>query len=78
MINWIILILLITTGIYDLYLYFTKRRTISQHIHRMFPKWLDIVIVCGILGCTWWLGGGERTFVPVLCGVILGHLFWQE
>jgi len=76
--HWIILTVLICIGVFDLYLYFTKQLTISQRIHRMFPRWIDYGIMIGLLGLTWWLGGGPEAFVPVMIGVIIGHLFWQE
>ena len=78
MIYWIILIILIMIGIFDLYLCFTKQKTISQRIHALCPKWADILIMCGLLVGIWWLFGGVRIFVPAMIGVIIGHLFWQE
>lgn len=72
-----LLIFLIGAGGYDLYLCFRDKRTISQRIHAWFPKWLDMVVLCGILGLIWWLLG-PNYFVTVLIGVILGHLFWQD
>lgn len=73
----IVLIAMIAIGIYDLYLVFKKQKTISQRIHAMFPKWTDIGIMVGLLVLTWWIGG-ITLFVPVMSGVIIGHLFWQE
>lgn len=78
MISTLLLIILICIGVFDLYLYFTNQLTFSQRIHRLFPKWLDIIIMCVLLGCVWWLFGGVSTFVKVLIGVIVGHLFWQD
>lgn len=78
MIYWLILVALIMIGLFDLYLYFTGQRTFSQRIHRLLPKWADILIMIGLLVLTWWLLGGEKMFVPVMVGIIIGHLFWQE
>lgn len=75
--NWIILILLIGIGIFDLYLYFKEQKTISQRIHCMFPKWLDIIIMVGLLVGVWKIGQ-QKLFIPVMLGVIIGHLFWNE
>jgi len=75
--NWIILVLLISIGVFDLYLYFEEQKTISQRIHRMFPKWLDISIMIGLLVGVWRIGQQEL-FIPVMLGVIIGHLFWNE
>ena len=80
-----ILILLIAIGIFDLYLYFTDRKTLSQGwgldklgIKFDPPKWIKWAILVGLLVMTWWLFGGVKTFVRVLIGVILGHLLWNE
>lgn len=78
MTNWIIITILSCIGIFDLYLYFTKQPTFTQRIHRLFPEWLDLVILGVILGCVWWLGSGPETFIPVMVGVILGHLLWND
>lgn len=81
----LILILLIFIGIFDLYLYFTKQKTLSQGwgfdklgITLDPPKWIKWTILVTLLGLTWWLFGGVKTFVRVLIGVILGHLLWNE
>jgi len=78
MVYWLILIVLIMIGLFDLYLCLTGQKTFSQRIHRLLPKWADILVMIGLLVCTWWLFGGEKMFVPVMIGVIMGHLFWQE
>ncbi len=87
MINWIILIALIAVGIFDLWLYFIDQRTLSQGwiFHKLGvsedyrpPKWLLRIIMCVILGLSWWLFGGVNTFVKVLIGVIIGHICWQD
>ena len=84
MTNFIIPLVLILVGIFDLYLYFTGQRTLSQgwvfdKLGIMFdpPKWLLRTIMIVALGLTWWLFGGMGTFVKVLIGVIIGHLCWQ-
>jgi hypothetical protein len=69
--------LLICVGFIDLYLVFKKHDTISQWIHGLFPKAIDVIIVIGLLIYTWAVFGPVG-FVPVLIGVIIGHLFWQE
>jgi len=73
----ITLIILMLVGVYDLYLYFSGQLTISQHIHKMFPKAIDLVILCVILGVVWY-GLGLSTFVVMTIGSILGHLFFQS
>lgn len=75
--DWIILILLIAIGVYDLYLYFTKQKTLSQRVHALFPRSIDLIIMVGLLIGTWILGG-PGFFVPVMLGVIVCHLFGSE
>jgi len=85
MINLVILIILIVIGIFDLWLYFTNQKTLSQGwilekfgIRYSPPKWLLRVVMIILLGLTWWLLGGVGPFVKVLIGVIIGHLCWQD
>jgi len=85
MMNWIILFALIGIGIFDLWLYFTGRRTLSQGwgldklgIRLDPPKWVLRTIMIILLGLTWWLFGGVSVFIKVLIGVIIGHLLWQD
>jgi len=74
--GWTILGMIIV-GLVDLWLYFTKRKTISQRIHAFFPKWTDALIMVGLLVWTW-MEMGPLGFILVMLGVIIGHLFWQE
>ena len=84
--NTVILIILICIGVFDLYLYFTKQKTLSQGW--LFEKlgWkidppskvVKAGILVGLMVLTWWLFGGVDTFVKVLIGVIIGHLLWQD
>jgi hypothetical protein len=74
-ITLLILILLIGIGLDDLYRYFKGKKTYSQKVHAWFGGFGDGLILCGIMGTVWWLLG-PNFFITVLCGVILGHLFW--
>jgi len=78
MIYWIILIILIALGIYDLILYIRGKSTVTQIIHAYIgvyeiPMWsrFAVTIACSIF--SWYLGGIEL-FIPVLCGWLLCHL----
>lgn len=71
------LVLLVGIGIFDLILYFQKKRTISQWYHALFPKAIDLPIMIALMGFTWW-AFGPTGFLPVLIGVLIGHLAWQE
>ena len=78
MIYWIILIILIAAGIYDLYLYFKGRDTLTQLAHNYIehfgiPIWPRLIVTIGCLASSWWIGG-ITLFVPVLAGWILCHL----
>lgn len=76
-ITLIILVFLIGVGVFDLYLYFQSKRTISQKIHAWFPKWGDALVLIGIMAGIWAVLG-PNFFVTVLCGVLVGHFFWNE
>jgi hypothetical protein len=73
------LICLLVAGIIDLVLELKYKDdpTISQWIHTLFPKKIDVGIVIGLLAASWWVFGPVG-FLPVCIGVIIGHLFWQE
>ena len=73
------LLCLLAVGIIDLVLEikFKDSPTISQWIHSLFPKPVDVVIVIGILVFSWF-AFSPVGFLPVCLGVIVGHLFWQE
>lgn len=71
----LILIFLIGVGVYDIYLSQTGKKTITQKVHKWFPRWGDSLVVCGIMGCTWWILG-PNYFTTGLCYLIVGHLFW--
>jgi len=85
MINWIILFILIAIGVFDLWLYFTNQKTLSQGwgfdrlgININPPKWVLRTAMIVLLGLSWWLFGGVEIFIKVLIGVIIGHLCWQN
>lgn len=74
---WIILILYILVGLYDLYLYaIAKVLTITQRTHvlvKKYPRWIRIIVSFFILGFSWY-AGGIQLFVPVLTGWLICHL----
>ena len=75
--TWVAIGVLVFVGIMDLYLEFTNKDTITQWIHKLFPKQIDIGIAIGLLIFTW-VVWGPVGFLPVLMGFISGHLFWNE
>ena len=42
--NYVLIVLLVAIGLYDLYLVVKKHPTLSQQYQKLFPKWLDMII----------------------------------
>lgn len=74
---WFTFVIMILIGLADIVLLVMKRDTISQRYHRLFPQWLDLVIMIAVLAVIWTYLGAY-TFIPVMAGVIIGHLAWHE
>ncbi len=74
---WFTFVIMVLIGLADIVLLIMKRDTISQRYHRLFPQWLDLVIMIAILAITW-VYLGVQIFIPVMAGVIIGHLAWHE
>ena len=75
--SWIALGTFIAVGIVDIVLAVQKQKTISQGIHKWFPQWGDTIVMVALLAFTW-IVWGVTGFLPVIMGVIIGHLFWHE
>ena len=75
--TWIALGFLLAVGIIDIVLVVAKVHTISQWIHRLFPKAIDAFIVVLLMIFTWFVWG-PMIFLPVFLGVVIGHLFWND
>ena len=66
-------------GVYDMYLIYKGRPTISRRIWDMFPKWLDFIFLILFTAIVWWLGGGISWILIIwILGNINGHFFWQK
>jgi hypothetical protein len=76
-VSLIMLIFGIAVGLYDLYLVYKKKDTISQKVHAWFPAWADLTVLIGIMALIWWILG-PNYFVTVMWGVVLGHFFWSS
>lgn len=74
---WFALATFIAVGVIDIVLAVKKEQTISQGIHKWFPQWGDTIVMIFLLACTWAIWG-VTGFLPVIMGVIIGHLFWHE
>lgn len=79
--NYVILILLIVVGVYDLYLAIKKHPTLSQQYQRLLPTWADMVVF-GV--CLYALTTDGNLFVWVdwrlkvaIMGII-GHVVWPN
>lgn len=76
--NYIVLILLIATGIYDLYLVIKKHSTLSQQYQKLLPGWADIIIFNAVLyllitGLPWM----DWRLKVAIAGII-GHVVWAN
>lgn len=74
---WVALGLFVVVAAVDIALAFYKQKTISQAIHGAFNQRLDYAILVACLVLTWFVWD-LAGFLPVLMGVVLGHLFWRE
>ncbi len=76
--NYIVLILLIATGIYDLYLVVKKHPTLSQQYQRLLPTWVDMIIfgivLYSLLTGHMWM---DWRLKVAIMGII-GHVVWPN
>jgi len=72
---WYAILSLVIVGLIDIYLVVKDKQTISQRIDSLFDKKIDAGILIGLLVFTWWIWG-PAGWLPVMLGVIMGHLFW--
>jgi len=75
--TWVALGALLAVGVIDIVLVVKKEKTISQWIHKLFPKAIDAVIMVGIAAYTWAIWGAAG-FLPIVMGIVIGHLFWHD
>lgn len=75
---WPAIIALVIVGLLDIALAIKKgEKTLSQWFHKQFHKAIDVTIMIGLLIFTWFVFG-PAGFLPIMLGVIMGHLFWYE
>lgn len=76
--NYVILVLLIAVGVYDLYLALKKHPTLSQQYQRLLPTWMDVIlfgcILFNMLTCFMWV---DWRLKVVIMGII-GHIVWPN
>ena len=76
--NYIVLILLIATGVYDLYLVAKDHPTLSQQYQKLLPGWADMIVFGLIL---WTLLVGHMWMdwrLKVVMAGIIGHIVWSN
>ncbi len=75
---WPAIIALVACGIVDIVLAAKQgEKTLSQWLHKQFHKAIDVSIMIGLLVFTWFVFG-PAGFLPIMLGVIMGHLFWND
>lgn len=76
--NYIILILLIIIGLYDLYLVVRKHPTLSQRYQRLLPTWADMIV----FGLMMWTLLAHHPWMDwrlkVVMAGIIGHIVWSN
>lgn len=76
--NYVLLIILIATGVYDLYLVFKKHPTLSQQYQKLFPTWVDMIVfgvlLYSLLTCCMWV---DWRLKVTIMGII-GHICWPN
>lgn len=75
-IGLLIAVCLILLGIYDLWQIREKGYSISEKVQRWFPPAGDYVVLSAIMAGIWAVLGPNYA-ITVICGVILGHFFWN-
>ena len=76
--NYIVLIMLILIGIYDLYLVVKKHPTLSQQYQKLLPTWIDMVIfVCCLFALINGLPWVDWRLKVAIMGII-GHVVWPN
>ena len=76
--NYVLLVILIAVGIYDIYLTAKKHPTLSQQYQALLPTWADMVV----FGAALYILLAELSWVDwrlkVIMAAIAGHIFWPN
>jgi len=78
MMNYIVLILLIAMGVYDLYLVAKQHPTLSQQYQKLLPGWADLIVFNVALyflitGFSWM----DWRLKVTIMGIV-GHIVWAN
>ena len=74
--DWILLSILVIVGGFDLWLVIMKRPTISHRYQAIFPTWIDLIILIGLVILICKLSISST--IKILYGVIAGHIAWPN
>lgn len=81
--NYVILVLLIAVGVFDIYLVYRKVPTLSQRYQLLLPTWADMILLGLILSLLCfkigpvdltWIDARLRVWIAGMCG----HVFWPN
>jgi hypothetical protein len=75
--DWVPLVVLAGVGVLDIVLAVRGLDTISVWVWWLFPWYVDAAILVGIVVHTF-AALGVDGLLPVVLGIIAGHLFWQD
>lgn len=78
--DWILIIILITMGSYEVWLLVTHERTLTQKYQDLdTPRWLNLTVTIGFAVFAYFLlvqwNVQIHPFVVALCYLIFGHVF---
>ena len=76
--NYVLIVLLIAVGVYDIYLAIKKHPTLSQQYQKLFPTWLDLIMLNVLLFIllTHFMWIDWR--LKVVMSMTLGHICWSN
>lgn len=72
--NYVILTILVLIGIYDIWLAFTDKPTLSQQYQKLLPTWVDIIVLAILLVGLCFLTAihpAIRIWLAAICGHII-------
>ena len=76
MINDLALFIVLAVGLYDVWLIAAGKETISCRFQRLFPTWVDMILLVAVVIGIYILP--ILCWLKVLLGVVGGHVFWPN
>lgn len=74
---WLIIFFWLCVGIYDAILAIQKKETLSQQYQKLFPRWVDYIILVASAVLTWAFFGPE-VFSIAISYIVIGHVVWAN